>query len=396
MKKLRVLIVCFADSSHSQSWIDLFKNCTEIDVRVFASSISDGGMYPLQNWGRTTYVLNHPTKLRGTSQVISLFSDSKFSRFFSTRISARIPSLNNWFLWRVVNKWKPDIVHSLSIIPTGQFTWQSLKKTENNRPLFVVSSWGSDINLGKHKANDRQILKEIFFNCDGFISDCKRDINNALELGLRKNKLAFDFAIPVTGGIDEALGSDILPLERRNIILIPKAYEGLTNKTLPILEALSILGDRLKGYEVHLLMTSEEVKMYLGRMLETVKKYCYVHSYVTKEETINLMKRSRVMVAPSLSDGTPLTMLEAMSLGTLPLMSPLESIKEWIEDGRNGLLAHALYPNEIAYALNRALSDAELFNSASTINREIIKAKANREQIRSQIIKYYQHLSEKN
>lgn len=92
------------------------------------------------------------------------------------------------------------------------------------------------------------------------------------------------------------------------------------------------------------------------------------------------------MIATSLSDGTPNVMLEAMAAGALPLMSPIDSIQEWIEDGRNGLLAPALYPDRIAVALGRALTDHELWDAARQVNWQIVSQRANRKRIRQQVL----------
>ncbi len=391
---MRVLVVCNTEIPHSQPWIDLFGDNNEFDVRVFAHNLVVEGTYLPQEWKKPTYVLVPPTIPRENAKIISLFPDSRYTKHFSARILYRV-SLHNWYLQRVISKWKPDIVHSLSLQPVSYFTWQALSKVKNHRPLFVASSWGSDINLGKDHAAEKLQIKEVLNNCDGFIADCKRDVGNALNLGLPEKNLAFDFAVPVNGGIDINKNTEVLPLEKRNIILLPKAYEGFANKFLPVLEALNMLRDKLEGFELHLVMTSEDVKRYLSLMPEAFKKYCHVHAQLTNDEMLDLMKRSRIMVSPSFSDGTPITLLEAMSVGTLPVVSPLESIKEWIEDGKNGLLTHALYPDKIAQAVDRALCDDKLFNSASIINREIIRKRANRQQIQSQIMNYYKHLPDK-
>jgi glycosyltransferase involved in cell wall biosynthesis len=392
---MRVLVVCFTESPHSQSWIDLFGDNNEFDVRVFAHNLAPEEWYLPQEWKKPTYILQHPTIPRENAGIISLFPNFRHTKFFSARISNRL-YLNNRYLQKVIKKWKPDIVHSLSLLPASYFTWQALSRIKHNRPLFVVSSWGSDINLGKDEETEKPKIKEILDNCDGFIADCERDIGSALNLGLLEEKLAFNFAVPVTGGIDIHKNTNVLPIEKRNVILLPKAFDGFNNKVLPVLEALNILRDKLEGFEIHLLITSQEVKKYLTTIMpEAFRKYCHTHFQITSEEVLELMKRSRVMVAPSISDGTPMTLLEAMAVGTLPVVSPLASIKEWIEDGKNGLLVHALYPDKIAQALDRALTDDKLFNSASIINREIIKKRASRQQIQPQVMTYYKHLMDK-
>ena len=70
------------------------------------------------------------------------------------------------------------------------------------------------------------------------------------------------------------------------------------------------------------------------------------------------------MISLSISDGTPNVMLEAMAAGALPIMHPLDSIKEWIIDSQNGLLVNSLYPNDISNALIKGISDDEIFSNA--------------------------------
>jgi len=46
----------------------------------------------------------------------------------------------------------------------------------------------------------------------------------------------------------------------------------------------------------------------------------------------------RILIAVTASDGLPSTLIEAMSLGVFPIHSGLETVREWINDGYNGLL----------------------------------------------------------
>src|SRR5947209_15254249 len=75
----RILFVCFADSTHTQSWLNLLKG-TNFNVRVFASNVNYGGLYPPQPWNYPTYVLLHPDARSETEHVISLLPKSKLLR----------------------------------------------------------------------------------------------------------------------------------------------------------------------------------------------------------------------------------------------------------------------------------------------------------------------------
>jgi glycosyltransferase involved in cell wall biosynthesis len=199
--------------------------------------------------------------------------------------------------------------------------------------------------------------------------------------------------VPGTGGLRQ---DDFLNARsnhsNRNLIIVPKAYDAPFHKTVVILEALRMVGDALDDYEIHLLMCSDEVRMWLSRMPEKIRRRLHAHETIPHDEFLKMLERTRVVIAPSLSDGTPNVMLEAMASGALPLMSPIDSIQEWIEDGYNGLLAPALRADLIAEALLRGLRDDELLERAQRINGDLVSHRANRDIIREQVLDYYRSL----
>jgi glycosyltransferase involved in cell wall biosynthesis len=158
-------------------------------------------------------------------------------------------------------------------------------------------------------------------------------------------------------------------------------------------EALRILGEEtIHGYEIHFNMCSQGVQAFIRQMPDWLQRSVQCHAMLPQTELFEQMARARVVAAPSLMDGTPNVMLEAMAAGALPLMSPIDSIQEWIQDGQNGLLAHALYPDQVAQALLRALRDDDLFERAQRLNWEIICQRADRWKVREEVLVYYQHL----
>jgi glycosyltransferase involved in cell wall biosynthesis len=90
------------------------------------------------------------------------------------------------------------------------------------------------------------------------------------------------------------------------------------------------------------------------------------------EHLAALFRRSQVSASPSRHDGTPNTLLEAMACGCFPLAGDLESIREWIEPGVNGLLFDPADPRSLAEAILRALADEGLRAAAAQANRRLI------------------------
>jgi glycosyltransferase involved in cell wall biosynthesis len=93
---------------------------------------------------------------------------------------------------------------------------------------------------------------------------------------------------------------------------------------------------------------------------------------LSPEQLGALFRRSQVSVSPSEHDGTPNTLLEAMACGSFPLAGDLESIREWIEPGVNGLLFDPANPQSLAQDILRALADEPLRTAAAQLNQRLI------------------------
>jgi glycosyltransferase involved in cell wall biosynthesis len=89
------------------------------------------------------------------------------------------------------------------------------------------------------------------------------------------------------------------------------------------------------------------------------------------------MAGCRVYLSSSLSDGASTALLEAMWLGCLPVVSDIPANREWIRNGENGLLFKAQSPKSLAACLVRAIKDHDLFQTAFSINQDLVRKEAN-------------------
>jgi L-malate glycosyltransferase len=72
-----------------------------------------------------------------------------------------------------------------------------------------------------------------------------------------------------------------------------------------------------------------------------------------------IWKNNHMLVMPSLMEGTPLAMVEAMLCGRLVLMSDVGGSREWIKDGKNGYLCGAASAIDLANTLEKAYAERE-------------------------------------
>ena len=95
----------------------------------------------------------------------------------------------------------------------------------------------------------------------------------------------------------------------------------------------------------------------------------------------DIFRLAEISVSPSEHDGTPNTLIEAMACGCLPVAGDIESIREWIDPGVNGLLCNPRDPASIAEAILRGLADDGLRARAREGNPGTVINKANRRNV---------------
>ena len=391
----RILFVGFANSTHTHAWIDLLDKA-ELNVRLF--SVPGSGLPP-DNWRIPTYVADFTAPhldraCRRTLYPPNLISQS-YGKILRRRLGTKIEK--NW-LSRVIREWQPTIIHTLGLDPAGHFYFQ----TRRNPRLTHISKWvlqlrgGSDLALSRF---DPDLLLEIVkaLNvCDQIITDNMQNVRYITEMGISKEKISSLTPVPGTGGVDvESLSKAVtaFPLPQRRTILWPKAYNCTWSMALPVLEAIQLCWNRIQPCEIHILAADSTTKMWLSTVPKKIREHCHISDRIPHEKALELMGRARVMLAPSLVDGVPNTLYEAMASGAFPIVSPLETITPVVENERNVLFARNLYPNEMADALARTMTDDALIDDAAQRNLELVANIANRRAIAARVITYYEELA---
>jgi len=423
----KILFIGFPESSHTHSWINLLEEAP-FNVRLFALPSAE----PPDDFAVKTYVTFPAANQSGHNRKLVFPSaDSTWMGLAVTarnaldrgvlsarprvarlvhggvRLVERIsgnkqPASIEAALAAVIREWQPDIIHTLGFDSASYL----YLRTRKQYALEGIGRWvaqargGPDLALQRYQPEYREMIEEVLRTCDHFIADNQPNYDYALTAGLTPEKISSPGMGVVSGAggmdVDQLRGMWTLPpSQRERVILWPKAYETYTAKAMPVFEAIINVWDRIQPCRIEMIwMVQPDIKIWYEKMLPPhIKLHCPTAGRLTRDETLKRIASARVMLAPSLSDGIPNTMMEAMALGAAPLVSPLDTIAPVVNAEENVLFARNLYPDEIGEALVRLMTDDQLVDRMASNNVVRVREMADRQKVKVRALSFYETIA---
>ena len=327
---------------------------------------------------------------------------SPAKRYFSLQLRTRI---RQWLgpltlrkaarlLRQLATEIQPDLVHAMRIPFEGMLAAEA----GLSAPL-ITSVWGNDFTL--HAPSSplmRKFTRNSTCSLAALHSDTRRDQALALQWGFDPNKQSI--VLPGNGGIRSEIfyqlpeSTQSSQAKARVQVINPRGIRSYMRNDTFFKAIPYILRVRP---ESRFLCPSMEGEIEAEQWVRDLKLEDYVRLMprLSPKAMADAYHSSQVMVSPSAHDGTPNSLLEAMACGVFPVVGDIESVKEWIRDGENGLLADIDDPKALADSIIRAIKDAELRASAAKINAAIIAERAEYGMVMQQADAFYARVLEK-
>lgn len=290
-------------------------------------------------------------------------------------------------LQRVIAEIEPDLVHAMRIPYEGILAAQAL---DGNRSVaLLISVWGNDFTL--HAPSNPWLgaaTRKALQRADALHADVQRDVRLAHTWGFSAEKPAI--MLPGAGGIQ--LEAFYPPQSYASLQVInPRGWRAyVRNDTF--FQAIPLVLQRQPGTRfVCPAMAGEALaeqwveKLGVGAAVDLLPLQ-------SRLQMAKLFRASQVAVSVTTHDGTPNTLLEAMACGCLPVAGDIESLREWITPGENGLLVDPGDPQALAEAITRALGDAELRARALQTNTRLVAERAEYRRVMSEAEAFYKRV----
>jgi len=275
-------------------------------------------------------------------------------------------------IWKLVGAKKISIIHANWIIPQGLVA-AFYKKLLNRKIKILLTSHGSDLNVSFGSAGTA-LVSFALKNADVLAAVSNSLCERAKQLGFTKEVEV----IPM--GIDTKLFKPVDDVQAlRSKLQIKKwmlLFVGYFNEVKGIEYILHALPEILKSHpETTLVLVGDGIlKDKLKRMCEElqIQEAVKFTGLLRPDELPAYYSAADIVLMPSLSEGSPVVLPEAMSCGAIVIASDLPVYKEHIRNGENGFIVRQKNSTDIAEKVKHLLSRHDEFLSIKNMNRQYI------------------------
>lgn len=299
----------------------------------------------------------------------------------------------------------PDAVQVCGLDPFGMVAVAAIVRLEHEllpRPSVVVQVRGGyELMVAARDPATAEAFSQVLGTCDGLLVDHDRNFEACVRIGLSAAAIGRRIRpVPGGGGIHRseiAAATSAAPRSAAATVLWPKAYLSVGVDGLAVAEGLRRAFERTGGFDLQALFCfQEDFRLTLGRIWpDAMLSRTSISAVVPWSECLRCMSRSWVMVAPSLLDGIPNVLIEAMALGALPVVSDHGLLPPDWYTGSAIRFAPNLDPDAIASAVVSALDGYQCpprVEQETAINRERFHAHADRDRIAETVRDFYASL----
>ena len=296
----------------------------------------------------------------------------------------------------IIAEEKPDLVHAMRIPfegMLGAFTPAEVP--------FAVSIWGNDLTF--HSRGSRMMEKftrRTLDRADGLLADANRDIRLGRLAGFAYDKSTL--VVPGSGGVDfdlmekamleESQSAAQVMRENVPIVINPRGFRPGSVRNDIFFNAIPIVLDRMPNVNFVCVAMEGQPEALKWMKELNLDQRVRLTPYLTQGQLWNLFKIASVTVSYSSHDGTPNSLLEAMSCGCFPVVGDIESLREWITPGVNGMVVDKESPSGLAEMILAALNNPAGREQAAVYNKQLMLERANTAIVRDQIDAFYRQL----
>ena len=274
-----------------------------------------------------------------------------------------------------ITSFQPNIIH---VHQANSYAFFALLASRKSSIPIVLTAWGSDVLLlPKINVLLKKMVQFNLRNADFLTCDSTFMAQEMEKFATLKNKI-----------LVANFGIDVTPVNcpKENIIYSNRLHKKLY-RVDKIIEAFVRFKENSERKDWRLVVAAT------GTETDNLKKKAsslgltndidFV-GWIQKEDNEEWYSKAKIWVSIPESDATSISLLEAMALGSIPVVSDLPANREWIQSGVNGIVVEDLDSDFISKALTLNQSNA------IEINKKRIEQDGTKESNRAKFLQLYQ------
>jgi len=239
-------------------------------------------------------------------------------------------------LRELIERWRPTVVHVHQADATA---WHAVRAARPTGVPVVLTLWGSDVLSLPHRGWwQRAMVRHALRGAAAWTADAQVLLRAAQAIA-GADAPPWRAWIPL--GIDEppidpSLQGGAVARERR--ILSCRLHKPLY-RIEAIVRAFAQVAPQLPGWVLEVAAAGEQTPALraLAQTLGVADRVEFT-GMLDAPQLAQAYRRSALFVSVPESDGTSVSLLEAMAAGCLPVLADLPANREWVRDGENGLI----------------------------------------------------------
>lgn len=245
----------------------------------------------------------------------------------------------------------------------------------------IAMAWGSDMLVdAEHDDMKRQVTRFTLQHASGAIGDCLA-VRDAIG---KYNSIPDDRALFFPWGIDT---TEFAPREPRSdlrrrlgwadktVLISNRSWEPLYALDV-LVEAFACAVKRRKDLRLMLLGDGSQKDLIHARIEELgLSPFLHAPGRINNDAMSNYLNSADVYVSTALSDGTSVSLLEAMGCGLPVIVSDGFGNTEWVKAGVNGWVVRPGDKDQLVNAVGEASGCSNL-KAIGKVNRETVCRKA--------------------
>lgn len=272
---------------------------------------------------------------------------------------------------RIIDDFSPDIISALFLPDYG---WLA---TLCKRHPVAVSAWGSDVLIAPERSRwHRRRIESVLRRADWLFADAELLGERMRELGADPRRMTI---APL--GVDDSwleIGQRRTARDHEPLtVLTCRRMEPLYRVDTFIRAAANLVAANPKQFDF-VVGGDGSQRDHLERLAQSLGLSAQMRftGFLDQQQLQTQLSSADLYVSCSSSDGTSVSMLEAMAAGCVPIVTDLAVNHEWIEHGVNGLMFPVGDDRALSEMIRQAASGMNWRREVARRNREIITRRA--------------------